>query len=173
MLNNIKTKKRSSPEPTKDKPKVKKSKTSSKPNMSLARGYRREIEGLPMRGGGIKNKIKNTALSVGGKLLKIGSKTLAKKLKDSDNPVAQVASTVMDTSDKPVIVVNKDVQPVAIQKPAAALPPPPEPNMTKAPEVNPVTAKVKAESAQKTDTIQVQKYMNGPAKRRIKRRRGR
>ena len=80
--------------------------------MSLARGYRREIEGLPMRGGGIKDKIKNTALSVGGKLLKIGSKTLAKKLKDSDNPVAQVASTVMDTSDKPVIVVNKDVQPV-------------------------------------------------------------
>ena len=110
--------------------------------MSLARGYRREIEGLPMRGGGIKDKIKNTALSVGGKLLKIGSKTLAKKLKDSDNPVAQVASTVMDTSDKPVIVVNKDAQPVAIQKPAAALPPPPEPNMTKAPEVNPVTAKV-------------------------------
>ena len=47
--------------------------------MSLARGYRREIEGLPMRGGGIKDKIKNTALSVGGKLLKIGSKTLAKK----------------------------------------------------------------------------------------------
>ena len=41
-----------------------------------------------MRGGGIKDKIKNTALSVGGKLLKIGSKTLAKKLKDSDNPVA-------------------------------------------------------------------------------------
>ena len=36
-----------------------------------------------MRGGGIKDKIKNTALSVGGKLLKIGSKTLAKKLKDS------------------------------------------------------------------------------------------
>ena len=99
--------------------------------MSLARGYRREIEGLPMRGGGIKDKIKNTALSVGGKLLKIGSKTLAKK--DSDNPVAQVASTVMDTSDKPVIVVNKDAQPVAIQKPAPALPPPPEPKMTKAP----------------------------------------
>ena len=114
-----------------------------------------------MRGGGIKDRIKNTALSVGGKLLKIGSKTLAKKLKDSDNPMAQVASTV-----------NKDVQPVAIQKPAPALPPPPEPNMTKAPEVNPVTAKVKAESAQKTDTIQVQKYMNGIAKRRVKRRRG-
>ena len=54
--------------------------------MSLARGYRREIEGLPMRGGGIKDKIKNTALSVGGKLLKIGSKTLAKKLKDSEQP---------------------------------------------------------------------------------------
>ena len=85
--------------------------------MSLARGYRREIEGLPMRGGGIKDKIKKTALSVGGKLLKIGSKTLAKKLKDSHNPVAQVASTVMDTSDKPVIVVNKDAQPVATQKP--------------------------------------------------------
>ena len=137
--------------------------------MSLARGYRREIEGLPMRGGGIKDKIKNTALSVGGKLLKIGSKTLAKKLKDSDNPVAQVASTVMDTSDKPVIVVNKDAHPVAIQKPAPALPPPPEPKITKAPEVNPVTAKAK--SAQKTDTIQVQKYMNGTAKRRVKRRR--
>ena len=86
-----------------------------------------------MRGGSIKDRIKNTALSVGGKLLKIGSKTLAKKLKDSDNPMAQVASTVMDTSDKPVIVVNKDVQPVAIQKPAPAFPPPPEPNMTKAP----------------------------------------
>ena len=95
---------------------------------------------------------------MGGKLLKIGSKTLGKKLKDSDNPVAQVASTVMDTSDKPVIVVNMDAQPVAIQKPAPALPPPPEPKMTKAPEVNPVTAKAKAESAQKTDTIQVQKY---------------
>ena len=39
----------------------------------------------------------------------------------------------MDTSDKPVIVVNKDVQPVAIQKPAAALPPPPEPNRLKPP----------------------------------------
>ena len=39
-----------------------------------------------MRGGGIQDRIKNTALSVGGKLLKIGSKTLAKKLKDSDNP---------------------------------------------------------------------------------------
>ena len=65
-------------------------------------------------------------MSVGGKLLKIGSKTLAKKLKDSDNPVALVASTVMDTSDKPVIVVNKDAQPVAIQKPDPALPPPPE-----------------------------------------------
>ena len=137
--------------------------------MSLARGYRREIEGLPMRGGGIKDRIKNTALSVGGKLLKIGSKTLAKKLKDSDNPVAQVASTVMDTSDKPVIVVNKDAQPVAIQKPAPALPPPPEPNMTKAPEVNPVTAKAKAESAQKTDTIQDR---HNTAKRRVKRRRG-
>ena len=139
--------------------------------MSLARGYRREIEGLPMRGGAIKDR-KNTALSVGGKLLNIGSNTLAKKLKDSDNPVAQVANTVMDTSDKPVIVVNKDKQPVAIQKPAPALPPPPEQNMTKAPQVNPVTAKVKDESAQKTDTIQVQKYMNGTAKRRVKRRRG-
>ena len=145
--------------------------------MSLARGYRREIEGLPMRGGGIKDRIKNTALSVGGKLLKIGSKTLSKKLtkltkKDSDNPVAQVAGTVMDTSDKPVTVVNKDAQPVAIQKPAPALPPPPEPNMTKAPEVNLVTAKAKAESAQKTDTIQVQKYISGTAKRRAKRRMG-
>ena len=101
--------------------------------MSLARGYRREIEGLPMRGGAIKDR-KNTALSVGGKLLHIliGSNTLAKKL-DSDNPVAQVGDTVMDTSDKPVIVVNKDKQPVAIQKPAPALPPPPEQNMTKAP----------------------------------------
>ena len=138
--------------------------------MSLARGYRREIEGLPMRGGGIKDRIKNTALSVGGKLLKIGSKTLAKKLKDSDNPVSQVVCTLMDTSDKPVTVVNKDAQPVAIQKPD--LPPPPEPNMTKAIEVNPVTAKVKAESAQKTDTIQVQKYMNGTAKKRVKRCRG-
>ena len=123
-----------------------------------------------MRGGGIKDRIKNTALSVGGKLLIIGTKTLAKKLKDSDNPMDQVASTVMDTSDKPVIVVNKDAQNVAIQKPA--LPPPPEPNMAKAPEVNPVTAKVKAESAQKSDTIQVQKYINGTAKRRVKRRRG-
>ena len=47
--------------------------------MSLARGYRREIEGLPMRGGGIKDRIKNTALSVGGMLLNIGSNTLAKK----------------------------------------------------------------------------------------------
>ena len=141
--------------------------------MSLARGYRREIEGLPTRGGGIKDKIKNTALSVGGKLLKIGSKTLAKKLKGLDNPVAQVASTVMDTSDKPVIVVNKDAHPVAIQKPAPVLPPPPEPKMTKAPEVNPVTAKAKAESAQKTDTIQVQKYMNGTAKRRVKKTQGR
>ena len=140
--------------------------------MSLARGYRREIEGLPMRGGGIKDKIKNTALSVGGKLLKIGSKTLAKKLKDSDNPVAQVASTVMDTSDKPVIVVNKDVQPVAIQKPAAALPPPPEPNMTKAPEVNPVTAKVKAESAQKTDTIPSSEIYEWSSQKEDKRRRG-
>ena len=54
--------------------------------MSLARGYRREIEGLPMRGGGIKDKIKNTALSVGGKLLKIGSKTLAKKIKGLGQP---------------------------------------------------------------------------------------
>ena len=141
--------------------------------MSLARGYRREIEGLPMRGGGIKDKIKNTALSVGGKLLKIGSKTLAKKLKDSDNPVAQVASTVMDTSDKPVIVVNKDVQPVAIQKPAAALPPPPEPNMTKAPEVNPVTAKVKAESAQKTDTIQVSEIYEWSSQKEDKKTQGR
>ena len=139
--------------------------------MSLARGYRREIEGLPMRGGAIKDR-KNTALSVGGKLLNIGSNTLAKKLKDSDNPVAQVGDTVMDTSDKPMIVVNNDKQPVAIQKPAPALPPPPEQNMTKAPQVNPVTAKVKDESAQKTDTIQVQKYMNGTAKRRVKRRRG-
>ena len=140
--------------------------------MSLARGYRTEIEGLPMRGGAIKDR-KNTALSVGGKLLNIGSNTLAKKLKDSDNPVAQVDDTVMDTSDKPVIVVNNDKQPVAIQKPAPALPPPPEQNMTKPPpQVNPVTAKVKDESAQKTDTIQVQKYMNGTAKRRVKRRRG-
>ena len=102
--------------------------------MSLARGYRREIEGLPMRGGGIKDRIKNTVLLVGGKLLKIGSKTLAKKLKDSDNPVSQVAGTVMDTSDKPVTVVNKDAQLVVIQKAATALAPPPEPNMTKAPE---------------------------------------
>ena len=139
--------------------------------MSLARGYRREIEGLPMRGGAIKDR-KNTALSVGGKLLNIGSNTLAKKLKDSDNTVAQVGDTVMDTSDKPVIVVNKDKQPVAVQKPAPDLPPPPEQNMTKAPQVNPVTAKVKDESAQKTDTIQVQKYMNGTAKRTVKRRRG-
>ena len=100
--------------------------------MSLARGYRTEIEGLPMRGGAIKDR-KNTALSVGGKLLNIGSNTLAKKLKDSDNPVAQVDDTVMDTSDKPVIVVNNDKQPVAIQKPAPALPPPPEQNMTKPP----------------------------------------
>ena len=110
---------------------------------------------------------------MGGKLLKIGSKTLAKKLKDLDNPVAQVASTVMDTSDKPVIVVNKDAQPVAIQKPAPALPPTPEPNMTKAPKVNPVTAKAKAETAQKTDTIHVQKYMNGTAKMRVKKKQGR
>ena len=124
-----------------------------------------------MRDGAIKDR-KNTALSVGGKLLNTGSNTLAKKLKDSDNPVAQVGDTVMDTSEKPVIVVNKDKQPVAIQKPAPALPPPPEQNMTKAPQVNPVTAKVKDESAQKTDTIQVQKYMNGTAKRRVKRRRG-
>ena len=80
--------------------------------MSLARGYRREVEGLPMRGGGIKDRIKNTALSVGGKLLKIGSKTLTKKLNYSDNPVAQEASTVRNTSDKPVILVNKNVQPV-------------------------------------------------------------
>ena len=70
-----------------------------------------------MRGGAIKDRIKNTALSMGGKLLKIGSKTLAKKLKDSDNPVAQVSGTVMDTSDKSVTVVNKDEQPVSIQKP--------------------------------------------------------
>ena len=111
---------------------------------------------------------------MGGKRLNIGSNTLAKKLKDSDNLVSQVGDTVMDTSDTPVIVVNKDKQPVAIQKPAPALPPPPEQNMTKAPQVNPVTAKVKDESSQKTktDTIQVQKYMNGTAKRRVKRRRG-
>ena len=124
-----------------------------------------------MRGGAIKDR-KNTALSVGGKLLNIGSNTWLKKLKDSDNPVAQVGDTVMDTSDKPLIVVNKDEQPVAIQKPAPALPPPPGQNMTKAPQVNPVTAKVKDESAQMTDTVQFQKYMNGTAKRRVKRRRG-
>ena len=132
VLNNIKTKKRSSPEPTKDKPKVRRVRHPVSLNMSLTRGYRREIEGLPMRGGAIKDR-KNTALSVEGKLLNIGSNTLAKKLKDSDNPVAQVGDTVMDTSDKSVIVVNKDKQPVAIQKPAPALPPPPEQNMTNAP----------------------------------------
>ena len=124
--------------------------------MSLA--SEEKIEGLPMRGGGIKDRIKNTALSVGGKLLKIGSKTLAKKLKESDNPVAQMASTVMDTSDKPVVVVNKDVQPVAIQKPAATLPPLPEPNMTNIPEVNPVTAKVKAEEGKKTQGRSFRQY---------------
>ena len=41
VLNNIKTKKRSSPEPTKDKPKVKKSKTSSKPKHESGKGIQK------------------------------------------------------------------------------------------------------------------------------------
>ena len=41
VLNNIKTKKRSSPEPIKDKPKVKKSKTSSKPKHESGKGIQK------------------------------------------------------------------------------------------------------------------------------------
>ena len=107
-------------------------------------------------------------IPVGGVLFKKGSKHLAQKLKDSDNPMAQLAGTVIDvageeigdaitvpmeTSEKPVTLVNKDAQPLAVQKPAA--PPPPEPIMTKAPPVNPVTAKTKVDSDQKTDNVQV------------------
>ena len=51
----------------------------------------------------------------------------------------------MDTSEKPVNVANKDAQPVAIQKPTAL---PLETIMTKAPQVNPVTAQAKVESDQ-------------------------
>ena len=92
--------------------------------------------------------------------------------------MAQVAGTVMDvtgevlgdaimvpmeTSEKPVTLVNKDAQPLAIQKPA---PPTPEPIMTKAAPVNPVTAKMKVDSDQKTDNIQVQMFIQSGATKR-------
>ena len=51
---------------------------------------------------------------------------------DDQEDTVDTVGRVMDSSDKPVTVVNKDAQPVAIQKPAPALPPPPEPDMTKA-----------------------------------------
>ena len=97
--------------------------------------------------------------------------------------MAQVTGTVMDftgegignaimvpmeTSEKPVTLVNKDAQPLTIQKPAA--PPPPEPIITKAPPVNPVTAKTKVDSDQKTDNVQGQRFIQS-AKRQARSRR--
>ena len=140
----------------------------------LARGIRRQIEGLPVRGEGLRDRLKNVMVSVGRVLLQKGTKHVADQLKYSKNPIAKVTGTVLDVTGhgvgtamqekrveeamdtqpapvKPAVVVNKQKEPVAVEAPARAIPPPSDPNLAKPPPVNRASTKAKSEDIRAGD----------------------
>ena len=140
----------------------------------LARGIKRQNEGLPVRGEGLRDRVKNAFVNIGGVLLKKGTRHVAEQLKNSKNPVAKVTGTVLDVAGhgvgtameekrveeamdtqpapvKPAVVVNKQKDPVAVEAPAPAIPPPSEPNLAKPPPVNRASTKAKSEDIRAGD----------------------
>ena len=132
----------------------------------LARGIKRQNEGLPVRGEGIRDRLKNVFVNVGGVLLKKGTKHVAEQLKKSKNPVAQVTGHVIDVTGhgvgtamqeqrgeeamdtRPAVVLNNKKEPVAVEAPAPPVPTPSEPNLAKPPPVNRASTKAKSEDIQ-------------------------
>ena len=90
-------KKRSSPQLTKEV-KVKKSKQPK----NVSQGIRRQVDGLPVRGEGLRDRMKNVMIKVGWVLLKKGTKHVADQLKTSNIPIAKVTGTVLDVTGESV-----------------------------------------------------------------------
>ena len=156
----------------------------------LARGYKRQLAGLPVRGEGVREKITNVFKKVGGVLLKKGSKHLAKTLKKSDNPIAKVSGTVigvagegvgdaladtdnkaivpMDTTEKPVNITNTKNQPIAVKAPQEAIPPQPDPILATPAPVNPVNAQSKTESIHKGNPTVPPVVVSSPKRKKSK-----